>query len=161
MDRVNRAVLPDGARVEVIEQGPLHNRLDISTPKSFVLRLYTFYFPGWRATIDGEEVDIEVAGPEGFITVWVPKGEHKVIVRFGDTGPRTAGWVISAAGLGVWVVAVLLFPRSSTSCLGSCFRGSDARTFIWLSSVFLLFLVMEKLRILHMVPWYLTSKILL
>ena len=34
-----------------------------ATPDEFVLRLFTFYFPGWRAYVDGAEVEIEVAGP--------------------------------------------------------------------------------------------------
>ena len=112
VDKVNRAVLPDGASVEIVEHGPLHDRFAISTPREFVLRLYTFYFPGWRAYVDGEEVEIEVAGPEGFITLWVPQGEHDVLVRFEDTPPRTAGWIISVVGLAMLIVAlVLVRPR--------------------------------------------------
>ncbi|MCP4518012.1 MAG: YfhO family protein, partial [Delftia sp.] len=110
VDRVNRDVLPDGAQLEIVEHGPLYDRFAISTPKKFVLRLYTFYFPGWRAYVDGEEVEIEVAGPEGFITLRVPEGEHEVLVRFGDTPPRTAGWIISAVGLVMLLIAMALMP---------------------------------------------------
>jgi len=108
VDKVNRAVLPEGASVEIVEHGPLHDRLAVSTPRKFTLRLYTFYFPGWRAYVDGEEVAIEVATPEGFITVRVPAGEHEVLVRFEDTPPRTAGWTVSVVGLAMLVVALLL-----------------------------------------------------
>jgi hypothetical protein len=107
VDRVNRATLPEGATVEIVEQGALWDQFAISTPKNFVLRLYTFYFPGWRATVDGAEVEIEVAGPEGFITFWVPEGQHEVEVRFGDTQPRTAGWVVSGVAGGLLIVAVV------------------------------------------------------
>ncbi len=106
VDRVNRFVLPDGAQLEIVEHGPLYDRFAISTPKKFVLRLYTFYFPGWRAYVDGEEVDIEVAGPEGFITLQVPAGEHEVVVQFEDTPPRTAGWIISGVGF-AWLAITL------------------------------------------------------
>ncbi|GAG52863.1 unnamed protein product, partial [marine sediment metagenome] len=108
VDRVNRATLPEGARVEIVEHGPLHDRFAISTPREFVLRLYTFHFPGWRAYVDGDEVEIEVADPEGFITLWVPEGEHEVVVRFEDTPPRTTGWIISAVGLTMLIIALVL-----------------------------------------------------
>ena len=136
VDRVNRATLPDGARVEIIEHGPLHDRFAVSTPKQFILRLYTFYFPGWRAYVDGEEVEIEVAGPEGFITLRVPEGEHEVLVRFEDTPPRTAGWIISVVGLATLVVALMLVPKSQISSLKS-------QNLIWLGGALLLFVILK------------------
>ncbi len=114
VDRVNRASLPDGAAVEIVEHGPLHDRFAVSAPVEFVLRLYTFHFPGWRAYVDGQEVEIEVATPEGFITVRVPAGEHEVVVRFEDTPPRTAGWVISALGLAALLVALTQYSIPNT-----------------------------------------------
>jgi hypothetical protein len=41
----------------------------------------------------------------------MPQGEHNVLVRFEDTPPRTAGWIISAAGLAILIVALLRAPR--------------------------------------------------
>ncbi len=113
VDRVNRATLPEGATVELVAQGPLYDRFVVSTPHEFVFRLFTFYFPGWRATVDGKEVAIEVAGPEGFITFWVPAGEHDVLVHFGDTPPRTAGWILSALGLLAFILTLVLMPGQS------------------------------------------------
>jgi hypothetical protein len=145
VDRVNRAVLPEGAQLEIVEHGPLHDRFAISTPKGFVLRLYTFYFPGWRAYVDGDEVEIEVAGPEGFITVWVPKGEHEVLVHFGDTPPRTAGWVISIVGWAVLAVALFLMrlPSVAITRRDPKPRPSGFRTSAWLGAVILLFVVLK------------------
>jgi hypothetical protein len=110
IDRVNRFTLPQGAQVEIAEQGALYDRFAVYTPERFVLRLYIFYFPGWRTYVDGQEVDIEVAGPEGYITLWVPEGEHEVLVRFEDTPPRMAGWGISAAGIAILVVFLMRIP---------------------------------------------------
>ena len=64
-----------------------------------MLRLYLFYFPGWHAYIDDQLAPVEIAHPEGFITVEVPAGEHEVWVRFEDTWPRTLGWGIAALSL--------------------------------------------------------------
>ena len=141
VDRVNRASLPDGARVEIVEHGPLYDRFAVYAPKKFVLRLYTFYFPGWRATVDGEEVEIEVAGPEGFITLWVPKGEHEVLVRFEDTPPRTAGWIVSAVGLVMLVVALVLMPASTPSYPRASIHPSSL--WLWFGGALLLFVILK------------------
>ena len=57
----------------------------------------TFWFPGWRATIDGRVVDITPETDVGRITLLVPSGEHDVTVRFGDTPLRWWSLVLSAA----------------------------------------------------------------
>jgi hypothetical protein len=131
VDRVNRATLPEGAVVELVAQGPLYDRFIVSTPHEFVFRLFTFYFPGWRATVDGKEVAIEVAGPEGFITFWVPAGKHDVLVRFGDTPARTLGWIVSAIGIAAFILILALLPNpknlQSAICnlqLVLCFGGA-------------------------------------
>jgi len=140
VDKVNRATVPDGAEVDIVEHGPLHDRLSVSTPHGFLLRLYTFYFPGWRAYVDGEEADIEVARPEGFITVWVPAGQHEVLVRFSDTPPRTAGWIISALGLVVLALGTGLMRGSQVRRQGP---GGSAQSMAWIGAVLLLFVAVK------------------
>jgi hypothetical protein len=154
IDRVNRFTLPGRAEVEIVEQGALYDRFTVSTPVEFVFRLYTFYFPGWRAYIDGAEVEIELGRPEGFITFWVPEGEHEVLVRFEDTPPRTVGWIISAAGLGVLILALMQMPAArmpaaqmpatqmpDTSVSRS--RAFAFPSFLWLGGALLLFVVFK------------------
>jgi hypothetical protein len=140
VDRVNRAVLPEGATAEIVEQGALHDRFVVSTPNMpFVFRLYTFYFPGWRAYVDGEEVEIEVAGPEGFITFWVPMGEHEVLVRFEDTLPRTAGWLFSVSGFLVLAFALTRMPAHASPRL----RVQQCASLPWLAVVLLSFMIIK------------------
>jgi len=143
VDRVNRASLPEGARVEIVEQGALFDRFNVFMPERFILRLFIFYFPGWRAYVDGEEVEIEVAGPEGFITLWVPEGEHEVLVRFGDTPPRTAGWAISAAGLVALIVALFQFTALRFAACLTTNMALDRQLAVWLGGVLLLFVVLK------------------
>ena len=76
MDRVNRHTLPDGAVVTVVPDLPWVNRFSVAAAEAFHLRLYLFDFPGWQAYVDGTPVPIEIAHPEGFITVAVPEGLH-------------------------------------------------------------------------------------
>lgn len=142
VDKVNRPALPDGVVVEIVEHGPLHDRLRVSASEPFLLRLFTFYFPGWRAYVDGVEVDIEVAGPEGFITFWVNEGDDQdVLVRFGDTPPRTAGWALSVGG-GVGLAAVVLLMRNAPSERPGN-QATSARSTYWLSSAIVLFIVLK------------------
>src|SRR5262249_41952429 len=59
-DRLNSATLPTGATVTLTNQGPVESLYAVSSPSDFVFRMYTFYFPGWVARVDGRPVDIEV-----------------------------------------------------------------------------------------------------
>ena len=97
VDRINRYTLPERTVVAVLGDQP--NHFDITTDESFILRLMLFYFPGWHAYLDGTDHPIEIAHPEGFITVNIPQGKHEVLVRFENTTSRSIGWWLSTAGL--------------------------------------------------------------
>ncbi len=140
VDRVNRATLPEGTTAEILEQRALYDHFVVTAPGEFVFRLYTFYFPGWRAYIDGEEVAIDMAGPEGFITFWVPSGEHEVVVRFEDTPPRTVGWATSLAGLLAFGAATVLIRPSSDAPRCSVL---GRRSLAWVGGALLLFVVIK------------------
>ncbi len=112
VDRVNRYTLPEGTSVVVLADVPWRNRFYVNTPQKFVLRLYLFYFPGWKAYIDGVETPIEIAHPEGFITVRIPSGEHTVVLSFEDTAPRKAGWQLAILGFFVFGVVLWRFPKT-------------------------------------------------
>ncbi len=70
---------------------------------------YTYDFPGWRATIDGQRVAHRAEPPYGLIAVDVPAGQHEVVIRHGTTAVRTAGALISVLSLAL-VVALLFAP---------------------------------------------------
>jgi hypothetical protein len=155
VDKVNRATLPAGTRVASLSQGPNHDRYRVVSSKPFILRLFTFYFPGWRATIDGQEVPIELGRPEGFITVPVPAGTHTVEVRLGAMGTpaRAAGTVISLFSLLIVLGAVWWRPRGNALWAGRpidldgprsalCGR-SGARVWVGAASAILLFFVFK------------------
>jgi hypothetical protein len=101
VDKVNRATLPAGTLVETISRGPTYDRFHVESHKPFILRLFTFYFPGWRATVDGQTVPIELGRPEGFINVRVPAGTHTVEVRL-------SAWGTPARALGTLVALLCL-----------------------------------------------------
>ena len=98
-DRVNRATLPAGTTVTAQQVGALRWRYDVAGTEPFLLRFFLFDFPGWEARIDGLPATTQLARPEGFLVVEVPAGSHEVTLRFVDTPPRRAAWLISGAGL--------------------------------------------------------------
>ena len=87
---------------------------------------YTRYFPGWRATVDGQEAALEPWGDQGLIRVKVPAGEHAVSLRYGDTPARTAGKALSLVTL-VGVVGVWLWGRRPRRAVATPVRGGAGR----------------------------------
>lgn len=151
VDKVNRATVPDGATVEVLEHGPTHDRFYVSSDGGLLLRLYTFLFPGWRATVDGVEVPLKRARPEGLIYFEVPAGEHEVLLHFEDTPPRRAGWWIAGAGVAILAAALLLVGRSEGGTDEGTALSSSAVS--WLGGVVLIFLVF-RVGVVPQVDWF-------
>lgn len=61
----------------------------------------TTYFPGWRAFVDGKETPIEFQDQHhpGLISFSVPNGNHQVEVKFTETKVRLLADVLSAFGI--------------------------------------------------------------
>ncbi len=72
------------------------------------LQFLTYYFPGWRAWVDGVEVPVRPEGPQGLITLEVDAGEHQVLLRFVDTPARQAGLALSAASALAWLAMLAM-----------------------------------------------------
>ncbi len=113
IDRVNRHTLPEGTSVQIVSDGPQINRFRVNGTEAFALRLYLFDFPGWTAYVDGKKTPIELAKPEGFITVDVPAGQHEVVVRFESTPARRAGWLLAWSGTVIGLIGMPKLYRES------------------------------------------------
>lgn len=104
--RFDERVLPAGAEILVADYGPTKARIMVRSPESFHARYLSFYFPGWRAWVNGDPVEITPSDSEGLITFEVDAGEQEVTVRFGETPLRrlvNAISVLCLAGfLGYW-----------------------------------------------------------
>lgn len=107
VDKFDHSALPPGATATVLEHGPTYDRLAVSSPQAFVGRVLTFYFPGWRAYLDGKPLPIRPSNPYGLIEFDMPAGDHEILVVFGSTLPRTAGAIISLLTLATLAVYVL------------------------------------------------------
>ena len=108
ISKLDAQSLPDFAQAELIAHTVVSDEYDVVTSEPFTVQFNTIYFPGWQAFVDGEPAAITISYPRGLITFDVPAGEHRVLVRFGDTPVRTFANIMSAIGL-LLVIGVTLF----------------------------------------------------
>lgn len=105
---LEKVVAPDGnAKVDKINVGGASVTANVNAAGPATVLFYTYDFPGWRATIDGQPVAHRTEPPYGLIAVDVPAGQHEVAIRHGTTAVGSAGALISA--LSLVIVAVLFF----------------------------------------------------
>jgi 4-amino-4-deoxy-L-arabinose transferase-like glycosyltransferase len=97
---VKAHTLTAGATVEMVRHGGGSEEIIVRSSQEATIQFYTYYFPGWRGYVDGQEVPIRPEDPYGLITLDVPAGEHQVKIRFGDTPIRVIGKVISVLSFG-------------------------------------------------------------
>jgi hypothetical protein len=74
-----------------------------------------YYWPGWRATVDGAPVEVEPASDSGYLTLAVPTGQHTVVMWLSRTPLRAVAEGVSlVAGLGVLLLVIISWrPRAS------------------------------------------------
>ncbi len=93
-------------RVEVERWDQERRALRVELPGSDTLRVRTFDFPGWTASLDGRPATI-VRGELGEITLALPAGTHRILLDYGPTPARrmgTAATLVSAAAVAAMVV---------------------------------------------------------
>jgi len=74
-------------------------RFLIATEKPFDFQIRQLYFPGWRATLNGESIDVFPQGRLGLATVRLPAGAHTLEIWYGGTRNQEWGMWLSGAGL--------------------------------------------------------------
>jgi hypothetical protein len=88
------------------------NRRVVSTIGNtpLILKFSTFYYPGWKAAIDGKINELRTEKVTGSIMLEVPVGRHEIELIFEDTPARHYGKVISVVSLfGVILLACTRF----------------------------------------------------
>ncbi len=65
------------------------------------------YWPGWQAFVDDQPIETRAAPDLGYIQIDVPRGEHRIDLRLGNTPIRTSGELVSLAAWIVLLVALV------------------------------------------------------
>jgi hypothetical protein len=89
-----------------------------------------YYWPGWRATVDGEPATMKPAPDSGYLTLEIPAGRHVVAMWLGRTSPRTAAEDISAAAALALVVVIVSRCRTLELQSAFCNPQSAIRSFV-------------------------------
>ncbi len=93
--------------VTIEEWKPQHRVLQVELKAPAQLGIRTFYYPGWKATVDGRSEKIQLARPWGTMRLDLPSGTHRVILDFIDTPDRRLGALISLSTFGLLLVGFI------------------------------------------------------
>ena len=69
------------------------------------------YWPGWKARVDGQPVDVWPVAGSGYLALQVPPGQHSVVLQLGRTPVRAAAEVVSLVAAVALLVAVVVHGR--------------------------------------------------
>jgi hypothetical protein len=96
LPKTEKVIVMDGTG-EILRWDPMYRVVEVTAKSSTTLRLRTYNFPGWVATVDGGEVPI-ASDSFGAQVILIPAGQHKVEVAFENTRPRSLGAALSTVG---------------------------------------------------------------
>jgi hypothetical protein len=108
VEKLNREALPDSVQAQLLEHTVLSDRYRFTSDEPFTAHFYTFYFPAWRAYLDGQPTEIQITDPFALMAVPVPAGDHELLLRFENlplwTAMNTLSAVALLALLAVWAL---------------------------------------------------------
>lgn len=84
---------------------------NVSTNSNTNLTINTIYFPGHQAFVDDKQVTIKPSARHGLITVELPEGIHKVIIKYGKTRVHLLSELLSIAALATVAISILYLWR--------------------------------------------------
>ena len=117
--------------------GLLQQQYMVTTDQTFRLLFHQFYFPPWRVSVDGIQVDVQPATGLGLASVTIPPGAHSVDIAWGTTAAVWMGRLVTATG---WLVVFILLGQTSGLLVflrrGQGVGFQEVRRF-WLSFVWL------------------------
>jgi uncharacterized membrane protein YfhO len=88
-------ILSGQGKAEIVEWKSAKRIIKTIADESIVARIRTFYFPGWRASLDGTALQIQMEKESGAMLIDIPEGDHKLELKFVDTPVRYYGKLIS------------------------------------------------------------------
>jgi hypothetical protein len=84
---------------KVLEWVPGKRVVEVDAASPSLLRIASFFYPGWVADIDGKKLGVMVEKESGAMLVEIPEGRHVLEMRFTDTPLRIVSKYISMFSL--------------------------------------------------------------
>ena len=109
------SLLSGRAEHRVMEWQPEKRIVGVKAATPVLMRIRTFYYPGWEADIDGRKTGIDVEAKTGAMLITVPQGGHTVTVHFGETPLRVISGYLSLASCLLLVFYALMVRKSILS----------------------------------------------
>ena len=101
-------VMKGDAIVKVVAWESEKRIIDVDVDKPSILKLNTFYYPGWEAEIDGKKVDIAIEEPSGTMMVNILPGKHILALQFHNTRLRDYALYISIISSLIVIIILIL-----------------------------------------------------
>lgn len=97
---------PDSVQhtIKTLEYGPNQQRYEVETSMNGLLCLSEIWYPAWKASIDGKDIDIHRIN-WSLRGIEVPKGKHSIVLTYSSRAYET-GSAISYAGFGLTIIAI-------------------------------------------------------
>ena len=112
-DRHDRIVTISGRNTtRVTEWAPEDRTIEVRALSDTVIRISSYYYPGWEVTVDGEKKPIDVEKETGALLVHVSEGDHTIRTTFGDTRFRSIAKYGSLLSLLFLIPVTMLFGGS-------------------------------------------------
>jgi hypothetical protein len=70
------------------------------------------YWPGWQAFVDDQPIETRAAPDLGYLQIDVPRGEHRIEFKLGNTPIRTGGEIVSLIALIILIIASVSLLRA-------------------------------------------------
>jgi hypothetical protein len=93
---------------EILSWKSAERTIKLIAEHPIVVKVQTFYFPGWKAYLDGTEIALQIDSATGAMLIDIPKGDHMLKLKFVDTPVRYYGKLISLLSflaLGLFLLA--------------------------------------------------------
>ncbi len=101
-------IVSDTATIsDIIQKNDISWTAHVKAFEKSTITFYAMYFPGWKATVDGQEVK-SFPGPNGEIQISLEKGDYDVFFGWYETTLRTLADIVS---LGTLVVIIIVFVK--------------------------------------------------
>lgn len=96
-------VISENALININRINNLYTVIDVASTEGTNLNYNKYFFPGWVAKIDGQQIDITIGEPFGQIVLDIPPGAHLVEIKFEETNFRN---FLNAISLGAFLVSL-------------------------------------------------------
>lgn len=106
-------IIAGSGELTTLHRGGASSKIQVMAEEPVNVQFYTYDYPGWQVTRNGEPIAHRPAPPYGLITVELPAGDHELELTMGTTTPRTVGTILSGLAI-IVIVGLLIVPQKSS-----------------------------------------------